>query len=138
MRHELVKAAEIVKVLGGQWHGNQGMAHCPVHDDHNASLAILKSEDRVLVHCHAGCDQQSVIAALRSRGLWSGNEAPRKVTSPRAASEERTQAARRIWSAARSIDGTTSGTYLRQRGITIDLPAKRPWCVGITATREVA
>ena len=27
----------------------------------------------MLVRCHAGCDQERVIAALRGRGLWAEN-----------------------------------------------------------------
>jgi len=44
---------------------------CPAHDDHNPSLSITDADDgRVLVHCHAGCDQKAVISALQDRGLW--------------------------------------------------------------------
>jgi len=45
---------------------------CPVHDDHNPSLSLKDSEDgRVLVKCHAGCEQAAVVAALKSLGLWA-------------------------------------------------------------------
>jgi len=45
---------------------------CPVHDDHNPSLSLKDSEDgRVLVKCHAGCEQAAVVAALESLGLWA-------------------------------------------------------------------
>ncbi len=61
----------IAEALGGQKAGNAWMARCPAHDDRVPSLAITDTSDgTVLVHCHAGCDQRDVIAALGSRGLW--------------------------------------------------------------------
>ena len=62
---------EIVSGLGGRRSGSSWMARCPVHEDRNPSLSIRSGRDgQVLVHCHAGCDQADVIAALRDRGLW--------------------------------------------------------------------
>jgi hypothetical protein len=46
------------------------MCHCPAHPDANPSLHVTLKDDKVLVHCMAGCDQSDVIDALRSRGLW--------------------------------------------------------------------
>ena len=54
------------------------MARCPVHGadggDANPSLAIRERDGRLLVHCHAGCNQRDVIAALRKRGLWGSDQ----------------------------------------------------------------
>ena len=36
----------------------------------NPSLAIRQRGNSVLVHCHAGCEQDRVIDVLKSRGLW--------------------------------------------------------------------
>ena len=64
-------AEAIAKALGGRRSGRSWVAHCPAHSDSEPSLAIRDGEDgRPLVHCHAGCSQQSVIDALRERGLW--------------------------------------------------------------------
>jgi hypothetical protein len=47
------------------------MARCPAHHDREPSLAIAEGKGgNVLVHCHAGCDQLDVIAALKARGAW--------------------------------------------------------------------
>jgi DNA primase len=46
------------------------MAQCPAHDDKNPSLSIREVAGKVLLHCHAGCGQRDVIAALRARDLW--------------------------------------------------------------------
>ncbi len=65
-------AAEIIKALGG--HG--GKARCPAHDDKNPSLSISdKPTGGVLVRCHAGCSQEAVIDALKSRGQWPNVQA---------------------------------------------------------------
>jgi hypothetical protein len=43
----------------GNW-----QAQCPAHDDHDPSLVVTASEDRVLVHCRAGCPTEAVVEAL--------------------------------------------------------------------------
>ncbi|HLZ72977.1 MAG TPA: hypothetical protein VKV26_24000 [Dehalococcoidia bacterium] len=45
-------------------------AHCPKHQDTHPSLSVTERDGRVLVRCHAGCLQQSVIDVLRARGYW--------------------------------------------------------------------
>src|SRR4051812_362974 len=62
--------AEIVSGLKGRKCGKGWLARCPAHADSNASLSIRESGDKVLVHCFTGCEQSSVIAALRDIGLW--------------------------------------------------------------------
>ena len=47
-----------------------GRACCPAHDDHTPSLSIDEENGKTLVHCFAGCSQEGVLAALRSRGIW--------------------------------------------------------------------
>jgi putative DNA primase/helicase len=54
--------------------GSSWMAKCPAHDDRNPSLAIRESKGKALVHCHAGCKQRDVIAALEARGLWESEK----------------------------------------------------------------
>jgi hypothetical protein len=47
------------------------MAPCLAHDDREQSLSIADAKDcKILVRCHAGCDQRDVIAALGTRGVW--------------------------------------------------------------------
>jgi hypothetical protein len=45
-------------------------ACCPAHDDHNPSFSAEEDDGKVLVYCHAGCSQDEVISALKSRGNW--------------------------------------------------------------------
>ncbi len=45
--------------------GNGWMARCPAHDDGRASLSVAVGDDgRALIHCHAGCTTEAVVAAL--------------------------------------------------------------------------
>jgi len=64
--------AEIIaRALRGRKVGRAWMARCPAHEDREPSLSIKDAEDgKILVRCHAGCDQQQVIAALKARGIW--------------------------------------------------------------------
>lgn len=71
-------ARTIIAALGGR----NGMARCPAHRDRDPSLSVRERDGRLLVHCHAGCDQRAVIAALRERGLWPERE-PEPRRSPR-------------------------------------------------------
>jgi len=49
----------------------QWMARCPAHDDSRPSLSIsIGNNGKPLVHCHAGCSQKAVIAALKKLGAW--------------------------------------------------------------------
>ncbi|MER3481310.1 MAG: hypothetical protein C4327_12775, partial [Meiothermus sp.] len=50
-------------------HRPNGPLHCPAHDDRHPSLSLTERNGRLLLHCHAGCTQQAVIAALRRDGL---------------------------------------------------------------------
>jgi hypothetical protein len=55
---------EILERLGID--GDTGKASCPAHEDDVASLSVTRSdEDKILVRCHAGCEQQDVLRALQ-------------------------------------------------------------------------
>lgn len=121
-------AETIAKTLGGRKTGGGWMARCPAHDDCKPSLSICDTDDgKVLVCCHAGCDQEQVIAKLRSRGLWPGNgerlftrfasTSVDKKTEADSDDAKRTAAAHAIWRAARSPDGTLVEFYLVSRDL---------------------
>jgi putative DNA primase/helicase len=126
-------AEAIAKALGGRKAGAAWMARCPAHDDRAPSLAIADARDgKLLVRCHAGCDQRDVIAALRARGVWEKDERrairfsrmPDRMPPPKTDSEavRRTEAALAIWRGSQSAEGTPVETYLRSRGLTIPIP----------------
>lgn len=56
----LLSRLDRVKRTGaGRW-----IARCPSHDDRSPSLSIRELDDgRILLHCFAGCDVQSVLTA---------------------------------------------------------------------------
>jgi hypothetical protein len=43
--------------------GNRAQAQCPHHEDRGPSLSITGIEGQVLIHCHAGCRTEDVVAA---------------------------------------------------------------------------
>lgn len=60
---------ELLSSLEGVRRSGSGhVARCPAHDDRNPSLSIAPGDDgRILLHCHAGCSFEDVVAALRLR-----------------------------------------------------------------------
>lgn len=122
-------AKTLAHALGGQRAGACWMARCPAHDDGTASLAIRDGDaGQVLVHCHAGCSQAAVIAALRARGLWDRHERMAAQPSQMAAhvgegvDKASTAKALRIWCESKPALGTLVEAYLRSRCITIAAP----------------
>jgi len=59
------------------------MVRCPAHEDHTASLSVAEGRDEaVLLHCHAGCSVDAVVAAagLSMSDLFPATE-PKLITS---------------------------------------------------------
>ena len=98
----------------------------PGSSDRKPSLSIRDAVDgKVLVRCHAGCDQERVISALQSRGLWPENgthpserfAARANVTSHPERDEARRTEGRTCHLAGDDAgDGTSVETYLAGRG----------------------
>jgi len=141
-----MSAEGLARALGGRKAGAAWMARCPVHDDREPSLSITDARDgKVLVRCHAGCDQRDVIAALRARGIWDTDERrpahflgkPNRVPTSETDDDaiRRTEAALAIWHGAQSAEGTPVETYLRLRGLVLPISPsirfhaglKHPW-----------
>ncbi len=124
-------AESIGRALGGRRVGGCWMARCPVHADRQPSLSVADDANgNALVYCHAGCDQGSVIAALKWLGIWK-NAHP--VQSSRRQSElnanlhsntdqERSKKALQIWQSALPAEGTLAEHYLRSRSIQLKIP----------------
>jgi hypothetical protein len=134
-------AEAIAKALGGRKASCGWIARCPAHDDRTPSLSIRYAEDnKVLVHCHAGCDQERVIAALRARGLWAEN-GPRSLlrTARRTPVEQkpdqenvrRSEASLALWHSAGPARGTPIETYLASRGIHLPPPGALRFHAGL-------
>lgn len=129
-RHREQQAARsITKTLGGRWHGNYGTARCPAHSDRRPSLSITERDEKVLVYCHTGCNQQAVWDVLRDRGLLperEGGHSPRRVASAPPPRDPETGVkaafAKRIWADSRPAPGTPVQRYLESRDLTIKPP----------------
>jgi len=129
-----MNAKTLARALGGCLTGSHWMAPCPTHEDRDPSLSIRDADDgKVLVHCHAGCDQSVVIGELRSRGLWNSTsdhcqrpatrQSPTASKAPSAQDDrDRTAVALRLWHAALPALGTPVATYLHSRGINLIPP----------------
>lgn len=120
-RHSLEDTARrICESRGGKWSGTKGMACCPAHGDRTPSLSVSLGQKAILFHCFAGCDQQSVLAALASEGvdatsLFSGSATtegpePTRTRKPSAP-------ALRIWREAQPLRASPAKAYLESRGI---------------------
>jgi hypothetical protein len=125
-------AEKIAKALGGRKVGIGWTARCPAHDDRTPSLSIRDAANgKVLVRCHAGCDQNQVIAVLQARGLWAENS-PRSTspiarrrsveTKPDQNDTQRSEAALAILQSVKPAPGTLVEAYLASRGISLPLP----------------
>jgi len=61
------KVFEALKAKGCAPTGDprKGTARCPAHEDRSPSLSFcVGADDRAVVHCHAGCRPEAVVAAL--------------------------------------------------------------------------
>ena len=126
-------AETVAKALGGRKAGGGWAARCPAHADRTPSLSIRDADDKkVLVFCHAGCDQERVVAALQRRGLLTGPGHERlPLTAQRAPAEHksdkddggRSEAALGIWKSAMPARNARSRP-ISPRAV-IDLPSIR-------------
>jgi putative DNA primase/helicase len=94
-----MSAAEIAVALGGAcrssiWH----RCRCPVHGSSGPTLALCDGPRGLIVHCHAGCSRDDVLAQLRWLGLLDdekgaavGSLGPAEIDRRRAAEERRRQ-----------------------------------------------
>ena len=69
-------AESVAERLNGKKTTSGWQAHCPAHEDRNASLSISQGADgRVLMHCHAGCSFDAITTAM---GISPGDLFPAK------------------------------------------------------------
>ncbi|WP_279351562.1 DUF7146 domain-containing protein [Erythrobacter litoralis] len=113
-------ARRICESRGGKWSGTKGMACCPAHDDRTPSLGVSLGRQAILFHCFAGCDQQSVLAALAREGvdatsLFSGSAISEDPEASRM--RKPSAAALRIWREAQPLRASPAKAYLESRGI---------------------
>src|SRR6478752_4286697 len=124
----MAPAELLIRSLGGSI--ASGMCRCPAHDDDHPSLHVANGDNgKLLVHCHAGCSQEEVLAALKAQGWWpSDNRRPASKPSKSAEHERREKFRNQAYPILRTtMKAAFIGagrykapvTYLRGRGIEI-------------------
>jgi hypothetical protein len=115
----------LVERLGGRWTPGGGMCRCPAHDDRKPSLSVRPGRARLLLHCFAGCDASDVLRALETRHLLEPGAPAADEPQDRRGKRAHNAAALKIWSEARSIDGTPAADYLAARALAAGSPELR-------------
>ena len=74
---------QIIERLHARRNGSGWMAPCPAHEDSKPSLSVTERDGKILLHCHAGCTVESIVAAvdITVADLFVDNR--RKKTEPR-------------------------------------------------------
>ena len=67
---EIVSRFQNAKLIGE----NQYQCKCSSHDDRKASLTITEEDNKILMHCHAGCSTSDILRAvgLTEKDLFNG------------------------------------------------------------------
>jgi putative DNA primase/helicase len=131
-------AQEIAAALGGaQRSGAWWRCRCPVHSSRGPTLALRDGDwGGLAIKCFGGCTSREVYSELRRRGLLTRVDAAEFISSPDAklarqpGAAEAADRARRIADAlhlftndGRPATGTLVESYLRSRGIGLEIPA---------------
>lgn len=119
-----LRAADVAHTLGGKRYGNGYIARCPAHDDRHPSLSIREDNDRLLMHCFAGCDWQAIYQALKVDGVIPYGEDPHRILyeeSPLPHNERKRQRAEQLWRQSIPVSsGDPVSAYLRNRRIQLE------------------
>ena len=112
---------KIAFALGKASHNGRGwITQCLTHEDRTPSLSLsLGNHGELLAHCFSGCSFETIVNALKRRGLLpdrraSPSSSSRPAQSTKAASQ-RMQYACELWKKGQSIKGTLGEVYLNKR-----------------------
>lgn len=125
--------AEILTLaLGGDWHGQSGLAPCPVCQPERRGdqrgLSVSSNGEKLLARCHkSDCTFRDIMRAAGALPDAVSRPAPSAEQSCSTDAEKKAQAARRIWENSRPLAGTKGAAYLRGRNITCPLPESLRW-----------
>jgi putative DNA primase/helicase len=119
----VTKAARtIAEKLGLRKSGNRFVGVCPSCGYADA-LVVQDGHWQPLIYCHACRDHEAVWLALRGRGVMDARHREKSRSSKEGRmSADTGLAARKHWVNAQNAVGTPVETYLRHRGIDIDIP----------------
>lgn len=57
-------AAQLADQLNARLSRSGWIARCPAHEDRSPSLSICARDEKILLHCFAGCTVEAICAAL--------------------------------------------------------------------------
>ena len=127
----MVNAQTLSLQLGGHWYGSYGVAPCPICQSERRkgqnALTLSDGESKLLAHCKkAGCSFHDIAVAA---GVRQDTYRPPSLSTiaqnrehAQKSTVRRSLQAKALWSEAIPIMGTLGEKYLRNRGITSDLP----------------
>jgi hypothetical protein len=77
--HSMIEIEKLISCLNKskKTGENKWLACCPAHDDRNPSLAIKYVDNKILLHCFAGCGIEEIVNAI---GLEMADLMPDKPT----------------------------------------------------------
>lgn len=122
---------EFIKLLDGVHQTSRGWsACCPAHDDSSPSLGIsIADDDRILVHCFAGCSAQEICEALelQVRDLFpTQTRGPRVRLQQRRREHERIQKQHQQRIRGLQVEVTREADWLIQAAHSIDISTWDP------------
>jgi hypothetical protein len=130
---EFLGRLERVKRSGKGW-----TARCPAHEDQHASLSVSEGDDdRVLVHCFAGCTAGEIVAAmgLRMADLYADTRttpgetpatvqhhpaSPHSYADPGSAGERAEASVAPLHGDQEGLRACTLGAYSEAKGLPVD------------------
>jgi len=127
----MVNAQTLCLQLGGHWYGIYGVAPCPICQSERRkgqnALTLSDGKSKLLAHCKkAGCSFHDIVVAAGVRQDTYRPPSLSTIAQKREYAEKsimrRSLQAKALWLEAIPIVGTLGEKYLRNRGITSDLP----------------
>ena len=127
----MINAQTLSLQLGGHWYGSYGVAPCPICQSERRkgqnALTLSDGKSKLLAHCKkAGCSFHDIAVAAGVRQDTYRPPSLSTIAQNREYAEKsimrRSLQAKALWSEAIPIVGTLGEKYLRNRGITSDLP----------------
>lgn len=148
-----MEARSLTQKLGGVWRNGYGQASCPCcqpeRRQNQVGLSIRQAGDKLLLCCFkSGCSFVDIATAAGANPKRTQIDLNSQIRYEKEQSEYQAalQAkARSLWNAAKPITETIAERYLRNRGITCDIPPtlrfmpdiyhgpSMSWCCGMIA-----
>ncbi|MBN9021583.1 MAG: toprim domain-containing protein [Rhizobiales bacterium] len=120
-----MRAEDVARRLNGRKAKEEWLCRCPVpghgkgRGDLHPSLSVRDGRQGLLVKCHAGCEQEKVLAAIGYRPSVAAIANPVTADGHFEAANQNEDIARRAWRAGLDPRGTLAEAYLSSRGLVL-------------------